>query len=183
MKPWAPADFITSKGELFGEVFPKGKTKGTRLCGPHGLWKEHSIVLPRERAFQKISGKIHILKAFDYPEFEMRCCSAARIQIHPHEYGFCGKRHVTLREGLSRRLTHRATGRHPSTSPSGDSPPSTCRIPACLAEYLAGGGYKQFQAQFVLDFIPCSLSYVLLNISRRLSKCKHPEVYRGHTIK
>lgn len=53
----------------------------------------------------------------------------------------------------------------------------------CLAEYLAGGGYKQFQAQFVPVFIPCLLSYVLLNISRRLSKCKHPEVYIGHTIK
>lgn len=29
-------------------------------------------------------------------------------------------------------------------------------------------------------FIPC---YALLNISRRLSKRKHPKVYTGHTIK
>lgn len=148
------------------------------------MWKEHFTVLTKERVcVLKIFGKIHILKAFDSPEFKMRFCSVAKIQIQPHKYGFCGKRHRTLREGLSRRLINGATRQDSSNSTVRDSPPSTCGIPACLAQYLAEGGCEQFQAQFVPVFIPCSPSYVLLNISRRLSKCKHPEVYIGHTIK
>lgn len=119
----APVVFITLEVGSSVRVgsFPDGKTKDTRLCGQHRLWKEHYAVLTRERVF----GKIHILKAFDSPEFKMRFCSVAKRQIHPHKYGLCGRRHVTWREGLSTRLVNGAPGQDSPHSLLGDFLPFT----------------------------------------------------------
>lgn len=60
---------------------------GSTICG-----KNISMLLPVNMSFKKIFGKIHILKAFDYPEFKMGFYSVAKIQIHPLKNGFCGKK-------------------------------------------------------------------------------------------
>lgn len=80
-------------------LFPKGKTKGTPP-----LWAVPFVektfhcsyqwmhLLKKSLEKKKILGKIHILKAFDYPEFKMGSCSVAKIQIHPQKNGFCGEK-------------------------------------------------------------------------------------------
>lgn len=82
---WAHLVFLIPKADPLGKTDaypqPKGKTKGTRpfvedACGKNIL---------------ESCGKIHILKAFDYPGFKMGFCSVARVQIHPGKAGFCGQ--------------------------------------------------------------------------------------------
>lgn len=140
----------------------------------------------------KIFGKIHILKASDYPEFKTGFCSVAKRQIHPRKCGFCGKRHITwwLLEFIWKvdKRGHKTgpvkfhSWRFPCLYLKNSN--VSCQIPTGSG----GGGFggegrlQSFKHNLFPVFIPRSQSYVPLNISRRLSKRKHPEVYIGHTI-
>lgn len=91
---WAHLVFLIPKADPLEKADaytqPKGKTKGIHpfvedACGKNIL---------------ESCGKIHILKAFDYPGFKMGFCSVARVQIHPGKAGFCGQgRTMAWREG------------------------------------------------------------------------------------
>lgn len=185
MKQWTPhgLPIIT---ELFGEGYsPKVKQKAHTPLWAVPFVGRTFHCSDQGTCLLKIFGKIHILKAFDYPELKMGFCSVARIQIHPHKYAFCGKRHMmTVRDSLFGRLINGAIRQDSSNFFFEISLPLPEAFQHDLhSVYLVGGDYKQFQAPFVPVLIPHSLGYVLLNISRRLSKCKHPEVYIGHAIK